>query len=69
MDLVPEAVIDTMTITGTPEDCASRMKDYEGVADEIIMSRLAQRDEHEGMAAYDDLLELVDRVGAKNQNV
>jgi len=66
MDLVPEAVIDTMTITGTPEDCAARMKDYEGIADEIIVSRLAQRDEPEGMAAYEDVLELIGRVGSKN---
>jgi 5,10-methylenetetrahydromethanopterin reductase len=69
MDIVPDAVIDTMTITGTPEDCAARIKDYEGVADEIIMSRLAQRDEPAGMAAYDDLLELVDKVGTKKQSV
>jgi alkanesulfonate monooxygenase SsuD/methylene tetrahydromethanopterin reductase-like flavin-dependent oxidoreductase (luciferase family) len=69
MDLVPEAVIDTMTISGTPEDCVRRMKEYEGVADEIIVSRLAQRDEPEGIAAYDDLLEIINRAGGKDQNV
>jgi len=62
MDLVPEEVIDTMTITGTPEECAARIKDYEGVADEIIVSRLAQPDEPSGIAKYADLFDLVDRV-------
>lgn len=58
MNLVPEEVIDTMTITGTPQQCAARIAEYEGLADEVIGIRVAQRHEPAGLAAYDDLFEL-----------
>lgn len=58
MDLVPDEVIDTMTITGTPARCAARVADYDGVADEIIAFRIAQRDEPGGIAAFESLFEL-----------
>jgi len=63
MDLVPDEVIDTMTITGSPADCAARIREYEGVADEIIASRLPQRGEPKGIAAYEDVFELAALVG------
>jgi alkanesulfonate monooxygenase SsuD/methylene tetrahydromethanopterin reductase-like flavin-dependent oxidoreductase (luciferase family) len=62
MGLVPEEVIDTMTITGNLDECTARIREYEGVADELILARTAQRGEAQGMAAYEDLLQLVDRV-------
>ena len=58
MALVPDEVIDTMTITGTPTECAARLAEYEGLADEVIAIRVAQRDEPAGLAAFDDLFEL-----------
>jgi len=58
MDLVPDEVIDTMTITGSPAECAARIGEYEGLVDEVIAFRVAQRGEPVGMAAYDDLFEL-----------
>ena len=57
MAVVPDEVIDTMTITGTPAECAARLDDYEGLADEVVAIRIAQPDEPAGPAAYDDLLE------------
>jgi len=62
MELVPDEVIDTMTITGNIEECAARIRAYEGVADEVILARTAQRGEKQGMAAYEDLFGLVDAV-------
>jgi 5,10-methylenetetrahydromethanopterin reductase len=62
MDLVPDEVIDTMTITGNVEECAARIREYEGIADEVILARTAQRGEAKGMAAYEDLFELIDKV-------
>jgi 5,10-methylenetetrahydromethanopterin reductase len=62
MDLVPDKVIDSMTITGNLDECAARIKEYDGVADEVILARTAQRSEAEGMAAYENLFELIDRV-------
>ncbi|MFP6807469.1 MAG: LLM class flavin-dependent oxidoreductase [Pseudomonadales bacterium] len=62
MELVPDEVIDTMTITGNVEECAARLKEYEGIADEVILARTAQRGEPKGMAAYEDLFELIDKV-------
>ena len=65
MDQVPDQVVDTMTITGTPETCAERVADYEGLADEVIAMRVAQRDEAAGVAAYEDLLEMISLVAAR----
>ena len=61
MALVPDKVIDTMTITGNLDECAARIKAYEGIADEVILARTTQRGEVEGMAAYKNLFELVNR--------
>lgn len=58
MDLVPEAVVDTMTITGNVAQCAARIAEYEGVADQIIAFRIAQPGETRGIGAYEDLFEL-----------
>ncbi len=58
MDLVPDEVIDTMTITGTPAQCVARIKEYEGVADEIIAARIRQPDEPRGLAAFETFFEL-----------
>ncbi|MDG2113648.1 MAG: LLM class flavin-dependent oxidoreductase [Actinomycetota bacterium] len=58
MQRVPDEVIDTMTITGTPAECAARLHDYEGLADEVVAIRVAQPDEPTGLAAYADLLEM-----------
>jgi alkanesulfonate monooxygenase SsuD/methylene tetrahydromethanopterin reductase-like flavin-dependent oxidoreductase (luciferase family) len=59
MELVPDEVIDTMTITGTLDDCIARVTAYEGTADEVILARTGQSGEPKGMAAYEDFLELV----------
>ena len=64
MALVPDEVIDTMTITGTPAQCAARIAEYEGLADEIILMRLAQVGQPSGPAAWDDLFDLAARVAA-----
>lgn len=55
---VPDEVIDTMTITGTPAQCAARLADYTGLADEVIAFRVPQRGEPAGVAAYEGLLAL-----------
>ncbi len=62
MALVPDEVIDTMTITGTPQECVARIGEYEGLADEIIAIRLAQKEEPAGVAAFDQLFELASLV-------
>lgn len=63
MDLVPDEVIDTMTITGTVEQCAARVREYEGLADEIVCLRVEQKGEPAGLAAFDELLSLGALVG------
>ena len=62
MALVPDEVIDTMTITGTLDDCIARIEQYEGVADEVILARTGQPGEPPGMAAYEEFLELIKKV-------
>ncbi len=62
MQRVPDAVIDSMTITGTLDDCEARIRAYQGVADEVILARTPQRGERSGLAAYEDFFELVNRV-------
>ena len=63
VDLVPDEVIDTMTITGTPTECARRIAEYDGLADEIIIGRVPQPDEPVGPAAFEPIFELVGLVG------
>ncbi len=58
MARVPDEVIDTMTITGTPEQCAARVAEYDGLADEVVAIRVSQQDEPSGPAAYDEVLEI-----------
>ncbi|WP_419922984.1 LLM class flavin-dependent oxidoreductase [Candidatus Poriferisodalis sp.] len=59
MELVPDEVVDTMTITGTPAQCAARIADYTGLSDEIILYRLPQRNDPPGLAGYESLFEVV----------
>jgi alkanesulfonate monooxygenase SsuD/methylene tetrahydromethanopterin reductase-like flavin-dependent oxidoreductase (luciferase family) len=61
MALVPDEVVDTMTITGNLEQCAARIAAYEGVADELILARTGQRSDSRTMADYSDLFELIDQ--------
>ena len=63
MKLVPEEVIDKMTITGNLDECIARVKEYEGVADELILAFTPQRGGSRGLEAYEDLFQLIDRVG------
>lgn len=58
MELVPDEVIDTMTITGSVERCAARLAEYDGVADEVIAFRVRQPGEPAGLAAYEELWRL-----------
>ena len=59
MALVPDEVVDRMTITGNVEQCARRIEAYVGVADELILARTAQRKDTGTMADYEDLLQLI----------
>ena len=59
MALVPDEVIDRMTITGNVEQCARRIEAYAGVADELILARTGQRNDTGTMADYEDLLQLI----------
>ena len=59
MALVPDEVINTMTITGTVQDCIARINEYEGVADEVILARTGQRGEAPGLDAYEDFFNLI----------
>ena len=64
MDLVPDEVVDTMSITGTPAQCAARIADYNDQADEIILYRLPQRTDPSGLAGYESLFEVVSLASA-----
>ena len=66
MALVPDEVIDTMTITGTPDQCQARLEEYEGVADQLILARTGQRGDAGGISAYDEFFELVGRAGQRS---
>ena len=47
MDLVPEGVIDTMTIPGTIEELEKRIHEYQGVSDELLLARTSQQGDTE----------------------
>jgi alkanesulfonate monooxygenase SsuD/methylene tetrahydromethanopterin reductase-like flavin-dependent oxidoreductase (luciferase family) len=61
MALVPDEVIDRMTITGNVEQCAERIQEYEGVATEIILARTGQRGDTRSIRDYEDLFHLINR--------
>lgn len=61
--LVPDEVVDTMTITGTPAQCAERISDYSGLTAEIILFRVPQRTDSSGLAGYESLFEVVSLAG------
>lgn len=57
--LVPDEVVDTMTITGTPAQCASRIADYSGLTAEIILFRVPQHTDRPGLAGYESMFEVI----------
>ena len=59
IDLVPEEVVDTMTITGDVEQCAARVREYEGIADELILARTGQRNDAQSIKDYEEFFHLV----------
>jgi alkanesulfonate monooxygenase SsuD/methylene tetrahydromethanopterin reductase-like flavin-dependent oxidoreductase (luciferase family) len=59
IDLVPEEVVDTMTITGDVEQCAARIREYEGIADELILARTGQRNDTQSIRDYEEFFHLV----------
>ena len=61
MALVPEEVIDTMTITGTIEECEKRIQEYQGVSDELILARTGQQGDTGTLADHKDLFYLIDQ--------
>ena len=60
--LVPDEVIDTMTITGTIDDCEQRIAEYEGLADEVILARTAQPTDTRTLDDYAEFFSLIKRV-------
>lgn len=56
--LVPDEVVDTMAIAGDVNECAARIAEYDGHADEVIAFRIAQPEEPSGIAAFADIFEL-----------
>ena len=59
MELVPDEVVDTMTITGNLEQCIARVRDYEGIADELILARTGQRSDTQTLSDYEEFFHLV----------
>ena len=59
MELVPDEVVDTMTITGNLEQCIARVRDYEGIADELILARTGQRGDTQTLHDYEEFFHLV----------
>lgn len=50
---ISDEVIDRLTITGTPEQCAHRLRAYQGIADEVLCLNLADS------SAYDLVLQTI----------
>ena len=64
MRWVPDKVVDTMTITGTLDECVARVGEYEGLADQVILARTAQRDDRRDRSDYDDFFRLISELGS-----
>lgn len=53
---IDDELLDRLTFTGTPAQCAARVAEYDGLADEIIVLPLASGERPSGTAARDDAL-------------
>jgi alkanesulfonate monooxygenase SsuD/methylene tetrahydromethanopterin reductase-like flavin-dependent oxidoreductase (luciferase family) len=53
---IDDELLDRLTFTGTPAQCAARVADYDGLADEIIFLPLGTREQSAGAAPGDDAL-------------
>lgn len=58
MGQIPDEVVDAVSISGTPAECAEKLASYEDLADEVIAFRVPQKEEPKGIAAYSDLFEV-----------
>ena len=64
MSWVPDEVVDTMTITGTLDDCIARVSDYQGLADQVILARTAQPDDARNLKDYAEFFSLIGQIKA-----
>lgn len=64
MQWVPDEVVDTMTITGTLDECITRVGEYHGLADQVILARTGQRDDRRALSDYDDFFKLIAQAGS-----
>jgi alkanesulfonate monooxygenase SsuD/methylene tetrahydromethanopterin reductase-like flavin-dependent oxidoreductase (luciferase family) len=71
---IPDEVIDTLTIAGTPEECIERLGEYEGIVDDFVLVNSSGMRYQEGdgisragaqLRSFDSVLALVD--AAKKQ--
>ncbi len=57
MAQVPDEVVDRLTLTGTPDEVARRLTDYDGRIDEVLCLNARVGDPEDPMSAYRDLFE------------
>lgn len=62
MAWVPDEVVDTMTVTGTLDDCITRIGEYQDLADEVILARTAQRDDTRDLSDYRNFFTLIEQI-------
>ena len=63
MGQVSDELIDRLTLAGTPEQCADRLRAYEGVADEVVLLNFTPESEPGAGDQYDALFETLDLAG------
>ena len=61
MDHIDDEIIDRLTITGTPAACAERLRDYEGVADEVICLNLRRPDPSAPIGGWGPVVDVLAR--------
>lgn len=56
IDAIPDALIDTLTIAGTPAECRARIDEYSGLVEELILLNAMPAPAGDPVAAFDELL-------------
>ncbi len=58
IDAIPDQVVDTLCIAGTPEECRARIRAYDGLLDELLLSNCLPVESAGWEPAYRELLAL-----------
>jgi 5,10-methylenetetrahydromethanopterin reductase len=59
MEAIPDELIDDLMIAGTPDECRSRIAQYAGLVDELLLLNALPPSGDDGLSTYTDLFDVI----------